>query len=204
MVYRYGPPFTIEQKIALALIPKITGLMSAIFSIYMIYTIIFDKQRMKRTYHRIMLGLSICDLPTSITAGLSTWPIPKGDALWAVGNTTTCTIQGVFAQFGLICACYNASLSVYYLLVIRYGYKEHQMIIIEKFLHIIPIIFIISTCITGLIIGVYGNANLWCWVSSKYPKFRFIAFYGPLFLMIIIVTINTILLFIFMYILLKN
>lgn len=196
MVYRYGPPFTIEQKIILALIPKLTGLISGIFSIYMIYTIMFDKQRMKRTYHRIMLGISICDLPTSFFLGLSTWPIPNDtNVLWAVGNTTTCTIQGFFTQFGLICACYNASLSIYYLLVIRYGYKEHQMMMIEKFLHCIPILFAISASITGLIIGVYGNANLWCWVLPIYPKFRFIAFYGPLMLMILIVTINTILVY---------
>lgn len=195
MTYPFGPPFSHQQKVVLALLPKITGFISGIFSTYMITMILRDKNRMKRIYHRIMLGISIADLSSAIWLGLSTWPIPKGKALWAVGNATTCSLQGFWTQFGFICPAYNGSLSIYYLLAIRYGWKEPQFLRIEKYLHGVPILFSLVTAVTGLIMKRYASATLWCWVSPLYPKFRYIAYYGPLWLIILMVTVNAVLVF---------
>jgi hypothetical protein len=161
-----------------------------------IYIILPDKKRRSKTYHRLMLGISCCDLSASFWLGLSTWPIPEGGALWAVGNDTTCNVQGFFTQFGIASSFYNASLSFYYLLVVRYGWKESQLKGVERlFFHWIPLLWGLVSAITGLSIGVYGNASLWCWVSPLYQKFRWTAFYGPLWAMIFIVTINSLLVF---------
>jgi hypothetical protein len=196
MGYNHGPPFTLQQKRILAVLPKVSGALSCFFSCVIIYIILPDKKRRSKTYHRLMLGISCCDLSASFWLGLSTWPIPEGGALWAVGNDTTCNVQGFFTQFGIASSFYNASLSFYYLLVVRYGWKESQLKGVERlFFHWIPLLWGLVSAITGLSIGVYGNASLWCWVSPLYQKFRWTAFYGPLWAMILIVTINSLLVF---------
>jgi hypothetical protein len=196
MGYNQGPPFTPQQNRILAILPKISGGLSCFFSGLIIYTILRDKKRRSRTYHRLMLGISCCDLSASFWLGLSTWPIPEGGATWAVGNKTTCNVQGFFTQLGIASSFYNASLSFYYLLVVRYGWKERQLKWVERlFFHSIPLLWGLVSAITGLSIHVYGNASLWCWVSHRYQTFRWTAFYGPLWVMIFIVTINSLLVF---------
>jgi hypothetical protein len=194
MGYNQGPPFTLQQDRILAILPKVSGALSCFFSAVMIYIILRDKTKRSRTYHRLMLGISCCDMSASFWLALSTWPIPEGGGLWAVGNDTTCNLQGFFTQFGIASSFYNASLSFYYLLVVRYGWKEHQLKWVERlFFHSIPLLWGLVSAIAGLSIGVYGNASLWCWVSPLYQKFRWTAFYGPLWVMIGIVTINSLL-----------
>jgi hypothetical protein len=196
MGYNQGPPFTLQQKRILAILPKVSGTLSCFFSGVIIYTILRDKKRRSRTYHRLIFGISCCDLSASFWLALSTWPIPEDGALWAVGNETTCNLQGFFTQLGIASSFYNASLSFYYVLVVRYGWKEHQLKWAERFFfHSIPLLWGLVSAITGLSIGVYGNASLWCWVSPLYQKFRWTAFYGPLWVMILIVTINSLLVF---------
>jgi len=68
-------------------------------------------------YQRIMVGLSIVDILVSfLTYFLGTWMVPKETGwLWAVGNTSSCSVQGffvVFAGYGetvslnlIICIC---------------------------------------------------------------------------------------------------
>jgi hypothetical protein len=189
--------FSIHQQRALAVIPKVTGNVSAFFSGLIIYTIVRNENRRSRTYHRLLFGISCCDVSASLWLALSTWPVPKSSGLlWAVGNDTSCHVQGFFTQFGIASSFYNASLSVYYLLVIRYGWKEHQLRKVEPLLHLFPLLWATVTAIAGLIKRVFGNASLWCWVAAENKVFRWAAFYGPLWLMIGIVTVNTTLIYV--------
>ncbi|GAX15407.1 hypothetical protein FisN_8Lh297 [Fistulifera solaris] len=189
--------FSIHQQRALAVIPKVTGNVSAFFSGLIIYTIVRNQNRRSRTYHRLLFGISCCDVSASLWLALSTWPVPKSSGLlWAIGNDTSCNVQGFFTQFGIASSFYNASLSVYYVLVIRYGWKEHQLRKVEPLLHTFPLLWATVTAIAGLIKGVFGNASLWCWVAAENKVFRWAAFYGPLWLMIGIVTVNTTLIYV--------
>ena len=61
---------------------------------------------------------------------------------------------------------------------------------IEYYLHGIPILWSVGTAVAGAFIGIYDNALLWCWISSKYDQYRWSLFYGPLWLMILLVTYN--------------
>ena len=189
--------FNIHQRRALAVIPKFTGLTSAFFSALIIHTIVRNENRRSRTYHRLLFGISCCDISASLWLALSTWPIPKSSgALWAVGTDLSCNIQGFFTQFGIASSFYNASLSIYYILVIRYGWKEHQLRKLEPLLHSFPLLWATVTAMAGLMNGVFGNASLWCWVAAENKVFRWAAFYGPLWFMILIVTVNTILIYV--------
>ena len=51
------------------------------------------------------------------------------------GNDTTCTVQGVMVQIGQTSVFYNMCLSLYFLLVISYNWKEHQFKKIGRWVH---------------------------------------------------------------------
>lgn len=195
-------PFTEAQQWALVIAPKITGLISLVFSGLVIFTVCVCEKRRARTYHRLLLGISCVDASSSFWLGLSTWPIPEGTGIkWASGNTGTCTTQGFFTQFGIASSFYNASLSIFYLLVIRYGWKEEAILKLEPWLHTMPLLWGLWTAIAGLPLTIFNSANLWCWIAQYDDRgahadlFRWVFFYGPLWIMILLVTINVLLIF---------
>jgi hypothetical protein len=195
---------SLPKQRALAILPKITGSASVIFSSLIAYTVIKDKSNRSKVYHRLLLGMSIADLSSSFWLALSTWPIPEETGiLWASGNTMTCNFQGFFTQFGITSPIYNASLSIYYLLVIRYGWKEEQLKSIEPFLHGVPLLWGLGTAIAGLFLTIFNSATLWCWVAPYEDRgenadiYRWAFFYGPLWLMVVLVTVNLILVWVF-------
>jgi hypothetical protein len=173
--------YNIAQQWALALSPKISGALSCLFSALIIVTILHSGRHEQRTYHRLILGISVSDLSALFWLSLSTWPIPrKSGVLWAAGNATTCSVQGFMNHLGLIATFYNVSLNLYFLLVIRYGWKESRILTIEPVLHGVPLAWGFSTAIYAAAKGLFGNALLWCWIRSVYDMERWILYYGPL------------------------
>ena len=70
-----------------------------------------------------MLGMSIFDVVSAISWGLTTAPIPAynkyGDPTLmygAIGDTASCKAQGFFIQLSFTSIFYNVALSTYYLL----------------------------------------------------------------------------------------
>jgi len=168
------------------------AILSMIGSICIIKHIIASPKHLVRTstFHRILLGLSILDLTTSFVVFLGTWPIPKDtpNVYLASGNDRTCTAQGFWVQLGVGVPLYNASLSVYYFLVIFKGWKEHQVKKVEPFLHILPILFALTTSIIVAATDNYASSNVWCWISMNNNGMRFGFFYGPIWAAVLIVT----------------
>jgi len=186
--------FTPGQEISLALMPKIMSSISLVGSVMIVFTVLRDPKKRCKTYHRLLAGISFADCITNISTGiLSTWPIPADSGVrWAAGNDRTCQAQGFFVQANCTSAMYNACLSLYYLLTIKYRWTEDRLKKIEPYLHAIPFLWSYSTAIASISLDILGNAYLWCWISSKYDAYRWALFYGPLWLMILIVTINCI------------
>ena len=190
------------QQLVLAIVPKITGFVSLLFSGLVILTVCVNKEKRSKTYHRLLFGISCVDVSSSFWLGLSTWPIPEETGIkWASGTTATCNVQAFFTQFGIASSFYNASLSVFFLLVIRYGWREDQLRKVEPCLHGFPLLWGLSTAIAGVPLTIFNSANLWCWIAPYQDRganadvFRWFFFYGPLWIMICIVTINSILIF---------
>jgi len=187
---------SLAQRRALALVPKFTGWISFGFSGLVTAAVLRDKTRRSLCYHRLICGISLVDMSASLWLGLSTWPIPRSSgALWAIGNATSCNIQGFFTQFGISSSFYNASLAIYFYLVVVQGWNEQRLQRIEWMLHTIPLLWALVSAVTGLFLGVFDNATLWCWVSAEKVSFRWIAFYGPLWLNILIVTCSCLAIF---------
>ena len=87
---------------------------------------------------------------------------------WNVGNQTSCNVQGFLIQLKIANPFYNSALALYFLLMIRYGWKEGQLWSIERFMHLLPIVMAFGTSTASLLLNQFNNANLWCWIAA-YP-----------------------------------
>mmetsp|Transcript_23316 Transcript_23316/g.49237 ORF Transcript_23316/g.49237 Transcript_23316/m.49237 type:complete len:342 (+) Transcript_23316:164-1189(+) len=212
--------FSMKQKQALSIIPHITGALSITGSLSILYDILSDRKRkLQRPYYRILLGMSIFDALTSFWVGLSTWPIPRGTpgVYAAVGTTATCTAQGFFIQLMVMSPLYNLMLSIYYFLVGKHHLTDEEIATrYEKFMHVCALAVGFGFAILGLPLTLYNNANLWCWIAAYPPEcednsgehgdvpcerghdswlYRWIIFYIPVWIVIVVVTIIMYLLF---------
>jgi len=171
--------FTPVQVKFVSVASKVPALLSLWGSIFIIYDIIGTEhsrtKRLKNAYHRMMLGLSISDCIFSFFAWfLSTWPQPKdtihSNFLWGnVGNDATCDAQGFMTQMGGISSIYyTAVLSLYYLLFVKYSWKEKDFQKIEPFLHFAVIGFAIASATTLLVKGLFNPAMPMCYIN-RYP-----------------------------------
>ena len=160
------------QAKTLALLPKFTGFLSLLGSLFIFQDITFHKKSAHRVYHRLVLGLSCSDMAASFMNILSTWPIPEGTSgvFLASGTTQTCTAQGFFAElFNMATPLYNASLCAYYVLVIRQGWSEDMIRSrAEPVMHILPITVALTISILGLPFKLYNNSGWLCWIA-EYP-----------------------------------
>jgi hypothetical protein len=96
--------FTRGQQIALAVIPKITGSLSLIGSVWIVVEILTTKEKRHNVYNRLLCMRSLVDCIISGWYFASTWPIPRDsedDVVYNVGNMNTCTTQGFILQFSL-------------------------------------------------------------------------------------------------------
>merc|ERR1711937_535631 len=103
---------------------------------------------------------------------MSTWPTPsdQSDSIYlASGNTETCTAQGFFNEFGNITTpLYSAALCVWYLLILKYKWKEEDCKKYEPYFHAIPITVGLSMAVAGLPLTLYNNSGYLCWYAP-YP-----------------------------------
>lgn len=209
----------INKAKVLSIIPHVSGPLSVIGSASIVYDILRDrKNKVKRPYYRIMLVMSIVDGLSSSALAFSTLPIPAGTVgvYGAVGTTQSCTTQGFFIQLMMISPLYNLILSTYYLLLGKYHMSEEEIARrYEKNMHVAAITIGVGFAILGLPLKLYNNANLWCWIAS-YPSncetdsgepgpvqcergkhawlFRWLIFYGPIWVAILCVVIIMIML----------
>mmetsp|Transcript_14336 Transcript_14336/g.29506 ORF Transcript_14336/g.29506 Transcript_14336/m.29506 type:complete len:332 (+) Transcript_14336:66-1061(+) len=212
--------FSFSQRKALSIIPHITGALSVIGSLSILYDILKDRSRkLHRPYYRILLGMSFFDVFASASLGMSTLPIPKGTegVYGAMGTTRTCAAQGFFIQLMLVSPFYNLMLAWYYLLLGKNKPLSEEAIAskYEKYMHafaMIPVLF----AVMGLPLTLYNSADLWCWIAAYPPTcknkdgthgpdwpcergenawlFRWTFFYAPLWFIIAAITVMMIIL----------
>lgn len=160
--------FTPAQRKSLAIVPKFTASFSAIASFCICFIIIRRKSPTNKTYNRIIFGMSVCDMLTSVGFFCTTWPVPKGTPgiYGALGNQGTCSAQGFISQFSLSTVMYNASLSLYYMFVIVKKMKDDKIVRIEPLFHTVAIGLGLSTAIAGVALKLFNPVGWNCWLSS--------------------------------------
>jgi hypothetical protein len=162
-----------RQQVALALAPKFAASLSIFGSLYILYdcSIGVRKQphrpKIASTYHRLLMGLSVCDILMSVGLFTSTWAMPHDtENVWgAHGTVATCEAIGVLEQAGVAAVLYNASLSTYYLLRIRFGWHPFQLNRIEVWLHLAPLLFGLTTMMAGIPLTLYNSGIFDCWIA---------------------------------------
>jgi hypothetical protein len=163
------------QLVASALCPKFTAMASVVGSSLIVrHVILVRKNRSDEisTRHRLLAGMSVCDILSSSAWFLTSWPVPE-DApigIWNVGNQQTCTAQGFFTQLGIGTVIYNACLAIYYLLVIRYGWKnEYIAKRVEPWMHFLAISFALSTGVVCLALDLFNPIGNRCFIAAYPP-----------------------------------
>jgi hypothetical protein len=160
---------THSQQIVLALMPKLAATLSIAGSGYIFFDCLRRRRKTKdqNTYHRLMIGLSVCDVLMSAGLFTSTWPMPKETPnVWgAVGTVESCEAVGFLEQAGVAAVMYNGSLSTYYLLRIRYGWTASQIARVEPWMHAIPLIFGLATMIASLKLNLFNSGLFDCWIA---------------------------------------
>lgn len=128
------------------------------------------RARREKMQSQLLLGLSVFDCIGSIAYALTTLPIPEdyafGPIYGAKGNDATCIAQGFFIQIGTISAYISVSMSVYYLLVIKYGWTETQVKKVRPYLFLVPILLGVAFAFAG--IPFYAPLYLWCNNEASY------------------------------------
>ena len=162
---------TVAHRTIVAYTKCVSGSLSLIGSALIIRKVLSRKKSDITTYHRILLGMSIQDVPFSFFQALGTLPVTvDSGAIGAHGNTASCATAGFFTQWGNVPPLYMACLSIYFLLKIRCNISDT---VISKryeiFLHAVPWTFGFASSITGLALELFnplGLPELGCWIGG--------------------------------------
>jgi hypothetical protein len=174
---------SVPQRWALAVIRSVSGFTSLAASSIIIFHVLLRFREDQRAslqcsryvtpYHRLLLGLSLLDVTYSFWAGLSTIPVPASSGvIYGFGTTATCSMQGFFTQFVAANPIYMASLSLYFMLKIRFNVSDeffHQRL--EFWFHLAPWVFAIGTGCAGVALKIFNPMSIpemGCWLGS-YP-----------------------------------
>lgn len=198
----------------IAIAPKFPALLSILGSSIIIRKVASSPEKRKDVYHRIMFGLSCCDIIASLNYFTGTWLIPKGQVgglgpvFMASGSKATCSLSGFFTNFAVASPLYNGTLAWYYLLSIHQNWSDRKIRKIEKWFHIIPIAFAIVSSSIALGFDMYGNVDWLCWILPDVPEgeeptnaqknfriFQWMFLFGPVWLTVAFVTTVMVLLF---------
>jgi len=172
-VLTQNSPLTDDEVKILSVLTLISSCMSILGSAVIIRKVVVSRSN-STPYNRIMLGLSCSDIVASISYALGPFLVPakSSQRVWAVGNETSCSILGWLTQVGLSAVWYNALLSFYYLLTVRFGISRHEFARrYEKFFHGLTWIFFICTASVGYAMDYYDEFDVGqgCWIG-EIPK----------------------------------
>jgi len=142
-------------------------------------------------YNRLLLSMSIFDTLSSIGHMLGPLPMPvefDDEVAWAKGNDLTCDVQGFLVQLGIVAPVYHVFLSIYYLLLVRFGITQDKIInYAEPIMHSTAILIGVGTGIASIAMDLFSNATLWCWIVPFPTYYRVVFFYAPLWISMILV-----------------
>lgn len=161
---------TDTQDKVLSLVPLFTGALSIWGSSNIISMVLTSEKR--TSYRRILLGMSCYDVISSLLLMLQPFLMPSGTAVWAIGNEASCNALGFFFQFVTSDIWYNAVLSFYFLLTVRYSVGEPEFAKrYEPWMHGVSIGWPLITASLGAGFGVYDSLAVGhgCYVAN-YPE----------------------------------
>ena len=92
------------QDAVLAILPKFSAALSVAGSTWILVEVASNRAKRRQVYHRLLASMAAYDVLVSLGKFASTWPIPvyhDNDVRYAVGNVTSCEVQGFLVQLGI-------------------------------------------------------------------------------------------------------
>ncbi|KAL7467731.1 hypothetical protein ACHAXS_007969 [Conticribra weissflogii] len=167
----YAGANTHTKQAVLAWLPRVMAIVSTLGSLFILYDTTKTIQKRRKLLNQMLSTLSVFDGLGSIAYAFTTLPTPVSDYIYGSrGNDATCTAQGFFIQIGTIACFLNVSLSVYYLLSIKHGWKDDKMKTIRLWFFIPPIAI-------GLVFAFVGEFE--CFQFLARFSWRVISFDTP-------------------------
>jgi len=169
-------PLIIPRVTVLVIVASSLSLIGA--SIIIVAGILFKDLTAKIPAIRIIFWLSIADLLSSIffLCGSVTnmYHLLRNDSWW-------CTTQGVGLQFSVLCsffwtACFSHRL---YLSTTRANIHKHLNLIYHT------VSWVPALVVSLITIPMIADTGYWCWISDQYSVWRFVFFFGPLWIIMV-------------------
>ena len=178
--YELPVSYTLSQQKVLTRIPHVTASISFLGSVSIIAIIMMDRrQKLKRVYYRLMLGLCVIDAAVSISYGLSSLVVPRNTPwVWnGMGTVGTCEASGFVNQFQTSVLQYTAFLCLYYVLITIFQFQEATIARWwEPFFHGIAWLHPTATGILALQRDLYNPVDVsigWCMLDDYPPNCSF-------------------------------
>ena len=159
-----------RQTRTYAIVQTVSSMLSCIASIAIIWIIFRSHEELSTIFHRLLFGLCVADIISSFAQSFSTLPSPDtyADVIWnARGDIASCRAQGFFIFLGSIAGpLYNCSMCFYYLVVVKYNWKDEYIETkIEPFLHAVPIAISMIGAITILAMNAFNPNMTYCFIG---------------------------------------
>eukprot|EP00980_Cylindrotheca_fusiformis_P006574 scaffold1386_cov89-Cylindrotheca_fusiformis.AAC.1 len=165
-----GTESTADQKLLMWL-TRVIGILSICGSIFVIQDVFRGGDR-RNVYRQIMALMACFDFTTAMSWAIGSLVVPSKDVLGndsnilgAKGNDRLCTAQGFFIMLGYGSGFFNNSLSIYYVLVVVYNWKDHQLQIARKWLLGMPVFA--SMCLAFGAIPFYQHIWVGCFIRPQ-------------------------------------
>jgi len=162
---------SITQQKTIFWVQKIPAFFSILCSLHTIFTIIYDKRRRNKIFHRIMVAFNINCFIFSLGYFCGSWPIKSSYPLYgASGNQGTCDIQGFIIMFTFFTICfYYILLSLFAYISVKNNFDETSFLKYEYRIHTIIHIIPLILSVVALNKEYFNPVISSCLVSS-YPQ----------------------------------
>ena len=184
---------THNQQLGIAVAQKVSSSLSILGSSYILWEVLSDPRKRSKVFYRLLFALSVSDIFSSTAFFIGTWAVPQGTpgVLNPLGTHATCQAQAFFVYASIIPLNFNACLALYYLLSIRYGWKERNIrTYVEPLCYMFAIGLGFAGGLFGLLSGVFGPANFWCSIQpSVLTKNTWLIWYIPAWIVLCFVTV---------------
>ena len=108
--------------------------------IIIVHILTREKRRRASTYHQIVLGISVFDFIGSFAYALYGVMTPVDSGYHgSIGTDRTCKMNGLLIQIGLTAMQYNLVLTLYFVMVICYNWREQRFKSLVKYVHLVTV-----------------------------------------------------------------
>ena len=114
---------------SLVIAQKISSSLSILGSGYIFQEVVRDADKRSKVIFRLLASMSLCDVFCSIWFFTGTWAVPKDTPgiAGAAGTEASCKVQAFVMYFAVTTLNFNACLALYYLVSIRFGWREEPI-----------------------------------------------------------------------------